>query len=127
MAVLIWLALYLLSSLAVAFWLRHHFAWAQRLNDCNWQAWVLLDIVAAFCLFWPLYLLSVVDDRPGNGLTISAYCGRNALMGRRWARIASALIDRLFRALTSQRDHCAKAYTRWANPLGDFWHEQPVL
>ena len=83
----------------------------------NWQAWVLADIVAAFLIFWPLYILGLVTDRPGNGLTISAYCGRNAMLGKRWAKIASAGIDRLFRILTSQSDHCAKAYARWANPL----------
>ncbi len=115
---MIWLALYIAVSIALAFWLRHHFGWAQRLNDCNWQAWVLLDIVAAFLIFWPLYLVGVVGDRPGNGLTISAYCGRSALMGKRWAKIAAQVIDWPFFILTSQRDHCAKAYTRWANPLG---------
>ena len=115
---MIWIALYLAFSIALAFWLRHRFGWAQRLNDMNWQAWVLLDIVAAFLIFWPLYLVGLVDDRPGNGLTISAYCGRSALMGKRWAKMASAVIDQLFLVLTSQSDHCAKAYTRWANPLG---------
>ena len=114
---MIGLALYLAASLALAFWLRQRFGWAQRLNDCNWQAWVLVDIVAAFAIFWPLYLLGVIDDRPGNGLTISGYCGRNALLGHRWAKIAAAMIDWLFFTLTSQRDHCAKAYAKWANPL----------
>lgn len=69
---MIWLALYIAVSIALAFWLRHHLGWAQRLNDCNWQAWVLADIVAAFLIFWPIYLVGLVDDRPGNGLTISA-------------------------------------------------------
>ena len=115
---MIGLALYVAASLALAFWLRQRFGWAQRLNDCNWQAWVLVDIVAAFAIFWPLYLLGVIDDRPGNGLTISGYCGRNALLGHRWAKIAAAMIDWLFFTLTSQRDHCAKAYTRWSDPMG---------
>ena len=115
---MIWLALYITLSAIIAFGLRRHFGWAQRLNDCNWQAWVLLDIVAAFLIFWPLYLVGVVDDRPGNGLTISAYCGRSALMGHRWAKIAAQVIDWPFLILTSQRDHCAKAYTRWSDPLG---------
>lgn len=115
---MIWAAIYLALSVALAFWLRHRFGWAQRINDCNWQAWVLVDIVAAFAIFWPLYLLGIIDDRPGNGLTISGYCGRNALLGKRWAKIASNLIDGLFFILTSQHDHCAKSYTRWANPLG---------
>lgn len=115
---MIWAAIYVAASLALAFWLRHRFGWAQRINDCNWQAWVLLDIVAAFCLFWPLYLMGVIDDRPGNGLTISGYCGRNALLGKRWARIAASFIDRLFLILTSQRDHCRKAFGNWADPMG---------
>lgn len=115
---MIWLALYIALSALVAFWLRHHFEWAQRINDFNWQAWVLVDIVAAFAIFWPLYLMGAIDDRPRNGLTVSGYCGRNTLMGKRWAKIASAVIDRLFLILTSQRDHCVKAYTRWSDPLG---------
>ena len=115
---MIWIALYVVLSALLAFWLRHRFPWAQRLNDCNWQAWVLLDIIAAFLIFWPLYLAGVIDDRPRNGLTVSGFCGRNALMGKRWARIASAVIDRLFLILTSQRDHCVKAYTLWYDPLG---------
>ena len=79
---------------------------------------MLVDIVAAFCLFWPLYLTGVVNDRPGNGLTISGYCGRNALLGHRWAKIVAAVIDWMFFIVTSQREHCAKSYTRWANPMG---------
>ena len=42
---MIWLALYLAFAVVNAFWLRHRFGWAQRLNDCNWQAWVLADII----------------------------------------------------------------------------------
>lgn len=114
---MICLAIYLALSAFVAFWLRHKLAIFQRVNDWNWQAWVLLDIIAAFLIFWPLYLTGLLADRPRNGLTISAYCGRNALMGMRWAKIASAVIDRLFLILTSQSDHCEKAYTRWSNPL----------
>lgn len=116
---MIYIAFYIALSLAIAFWLRRHFGWAQRLNDCNWQAWVLVDIVAAFLIFWPLYIVGLVDDRPGNGLTVSGYCGRSALLGRRWARLVSAVIDCLFFILTRQRDHCAKAYTRWGAPLGN--------
>lgn len=115
---MIGLAFYIALSALVAFWLRHKLPIFQRVNDWNWQAWVLLDIIAAFLIFWPLYLAGVIDDRPRNGLTVSGFCGRNALMGKRWARIASAVIDRLFLILTSQRDHCVKAYTRWSDPLG---------
>lgn len=104
-------------STLVAFLLRHKLPFFQRVNDWNWQAWVLLDIIAAFLIFWPPYLVGVIDDRPRNGLTVSGYCGRNALMGKRWARVASAVVDRLFLILTSQRDHCVKAYTRWSDPL----------
>lgn len=111
------LALYLAASVALAFGLRHIWPPFQRLNDANWQAWVLIDIVAAFLIFWPLYILGLLTDRPGNGLTISGYCGRNAALGHRWARIAAAMIDWLFLALTSQRDHCWNAYAKWASPL----------
>ncbi len=108
---------YIAASALTGFYLRHRWAWAQRLNDANWQAWVLADIAAAFVLFWPLYIAGVLHDRPASGQTISTYLGRNAAAGRRWALAAARIIDALFRVLTSQRNHCAKSYARWANPL----------
>lgn len=89
----------------------------QRINDLNWQSLVLLDIIAAFLIFWPLYLVGVVEDRPLNGQTISAICGDGTEKGYRWAHIASETINLIFLVLTSQRDHCADAFRRWAYPL----------
>ena len=44
--------------------------------------------------------------------------GPRKLMDRRWAKVASAVIDRLFLILTGQHDHCRKAFQNWANPMG---------
>lgn len=115
---MIWLALYLLAAISNAWWLRNRWAWAQRANDCNWQAWVLLDIVAAFCLFWPPYIGNVIKDRPPPGITISAFVGWQASKKRRWALVAARIIDLPFFILLSQSDHCAKEYAKWADPLG---------
>lgn len=113
---MIWLALYLGLALGNAFWLRHIAGFFQRLNDLNWQALVLVDIGAAFVIFWPLYLVGAMKERPLPWTTISAMCGGNA--GKTWADKAAALIDALFFVLTSQRDHCAKAYAKWCAPMG---------
>lgn len=110
-------ALYVALSLALAFWLRQRFAFAQRLNDANWQLWLLLDIAAAFMIFWPLYVVAILRERPLPWVTISAMCGCYALQGKRWAIAGSWAIDALFLVLTSQRDHCATAYRHWAAPL----------
>jgi hypothetical protein len=111
--VVIWIALAVITGK----WLRQRVPWFQRLNDFNWQALVLVDVVAAFVIFWPLYLLAVLDDRPLPWSTISTMCGYYALQGKAWAKISASLIDALFFALTGQRGHCLKSYYRWAAPL----------
>lgn len=111
-------AVYVALSLALAFGLRHVHPLAQRLNDMNWQAWLLLDIAAAFVLFWPAFVVGILRDRPLAWGTISAICGCYAGQGRAWARAGAAAIDALFLVLTSQRDHCATAYRNWGNPAG---------
>lgn len=50
--------------------------------------------------------------RPDPDETISAYCGRGALRGRRWGRVFSAPIDLLFHILTGEKDHCLRAGAR---------------
>lgn len=114
---MIWLALYAAFAAVVAKWLRHRGRLFQRLNDLHWQALVLVDIVAAFVIFWPLYLFGLIAERPAPGQTISAMAGGWALQGRGWAIKASVAIDALFFVLTGQRDHCLKAHARWADPL----------
>jgi hypothetical protein len=107
---------YLAWWAAIAFWLRHQASVFQRLNDMHWQLLVLIDIIAAFLLFWPLYVARLLKERPLPWATISAIRGGN--VGRPWADRAAALIDAVFFVLTSQRGHCAKSYARWSNPLG---------
>jgi hypothetical protein len=114
----IWLAAYVLFAVVVAKWLRQRVPWFQRVNDFNWQLLVLVDVVAAFAIFWPLYLLAVIDDRPLPWTTISTMFGYYALQGKAWARIGASLVDPLFLALTGQREHCRLSYVKWASPLG---------
>lgn len=108
---------WLLTAALVAVWLRHRLTFFQRLNDLNWAALVLVDIVAAFVLFWPLYLVGLLAPRPGPWVTISTHCAACSLEDRTWAIKAAVVIDALFFVLTSQRDHCAKSYERWCSPL----------
>lgn len=109
---------YLALALVTAFWLRRRFAFFQRLNDLNWQALLLIDIAGAFLIFWPLYLIGLLDSRPGPWVTISTHCWACSLEGKGWATKTAAAIDALFFVLTSQKDHCAKSYARWCAPLG---------
>lgn len=114
---MIWACAYLLFVIATAYGLRLAAPIFQRVNDLHWQVLVLVDIVAAFVIFWPLYVAGVIIYRPRSGQTISAICGAGAARGVGWAVKAAALVDALFLVLTSQRDHCADAYRRWASPL----------
>lgn len=114
---MIWLALYILASLNVAFRLRRRWAWAQRANDANWRLLTLIDEVAAFLIFPLLYVVALYPRRPMVGDTISSLCWAGELAGLRWCRWLRIGIDALFRLLTSQRDHCRSAYAKWADPL----------
>ncbi len=112
----------LVIYIAIAFLVsrfRERSEFLQRLNDCNWQFLVLVDCLAAFVLFWPLYLLTVLSERPLPWTTISTMCGFYALVGTPWARLMSKPIDALFKALTSQEEHCLQSFLRWANPMSN--------
>lgn len=114
-----WLIIaYLALALATAFRLRKRWAVFQRLNDLNWAALVLIDIVAAFALFWPLFLIGVLRERPLPWTTISTMCGCYARQGKLWAQAGELAIDGLFLALTSQSGHCRKSFDAWRAPLG---------
>lgn len=114
---MIWACAYLLFVIATAYGLRLVAPVFQRINDLHWQALVLIDIVAAFVIFWALYVAGIIAERPRSGQTISAICGGGAARGVGWAVKAAALVDALFLVLTSQRAHCDDAYRRWASPL----------
>jgi hypothetical protein len=115
---MIWLALYLITAIANAWRLRRLWAWAQRVNDCNWRLLTLIDEVAAFLIFVPLYAFALYPRMPMVGDTISSLSWAGELADVRWCRWLQIAIDALFRVLTSQRDHCEKAHAKWANPLG---------
>lgn len=115
---MIWFLVWAVLAAATAKWLRHWLPWFQRLNDCNWQLLLLVDIIVAFCIGWPLYLLGVLNDRPLAWTTISTMCGYYALQDRAWAKLGSKLIDSLFLVLTEQDQHCLKSYLNWSDPLG---------
>jgi len=115
---MIWLAFYIAVSIALAFWLRHHFGWAQRLNDCNWRLLTMIDEQAAFLIFTPLYLAGLFPRKPMVGDTVSSLLWFGEWAGGGWYKPVRKAVDSLFMILTSQRDHCAKAYAKWADPMG---------
>lgn len=85
----------------------------QRIGHVLYAAAVLLDIVACFLWLAPLYLVGLAS-RPTGRQMISAYIGRAALNGHRWARIAAAPIDRLFRLLDGRGEHCLRMAQKFA-------------
>lgn len=70
-------------------------------------ALVLLDVIGCFLWIAPLHLVNLAS-RPTGRQMISAYIGRAALNGHRWARIAAWPIDRLFRLLDGRGEHCLR-------------------
>lgn len=115
---MIWAAVfYTLFSVLCAFKWRASISFAQRITDFNWQVLVLIDIIAAFLIFAPFYVTGFIKTLPGNGQTISSYSYRNHMAGKAWASVAVVLIDKLFHVITSQENHCEKAYNSWIEPL----------
>ena len=109
--------IYTLFSILCAFRLRSNIPFAQRITDFNWQVLVLIDIIAAFVIFAPFYVIGLVDHHPGNGQTISSFSYRNHIQDKMWAAVMVTLIDKLFHITTSQENHCEKAYNSWIEPL----------
>lgn len=109
---------YLIFSIINASFLRKYFKFAQRINDVNWQLLVLIDIIVAFFLFGPFYILGWVTELPGDGQTISSYLYRNSIKNKTWANLSVKIIDKIFNVLTGQEYHCKKAYEDWTNPSG---------
>lgn len=112
------LVYYLTFSIINASFLRKYLKVAQRINDVNWQLLVLIDIIVAFFLFGPFYILGWVTELRGDGQTVSSYSYRNAIKGKSWAIISVRIIDKVFNMLTGQQEHCKKAYEDWTNPNG---------
>ena len=114
---MIWLAWLAFAALC-AVWLRHRFAWAERLNALHWRLLTLADECAAVLIFGIGHALGLFSRRPMVGDTISSLCWWGNLRGVAACRWAACSIDWLFRLLVGQRDHCRKAFEWWANPLG---------
>lgn len=74
---------------------------------------IALDQLAHMLLAGPKYVL-VGGQQPDPDETISGKVGRRAAAGARWARVCEWAIDGLFRLLTGERGHCAKAAAREA-------------
>lgn len=117
MITVLWCAAYVALSLALGLWLRRHFSWAQRFNDCHWRFLTLIDEAVTFPIFGALYLLSLFPRRPMVGDTISALVWWGQMERLGWCRPVRAGVDVLF-LLVGQRDHCRKAFEKWANPMG---------
>ena len=114
---MIWLSIWLGASLLLGLWLRHRWAWAERLNSLNWRLLTLADEAAAVLIFGIGHALGLFTRRPMVGDTISSLCWWGHLRGVRACSWAVRAIDTLF-LLVGQRDHCRKAFEGWANPLG---------
>ena len=69
---------------------------------------VALDQWVYVVLAAPKYILAG-GQPPNPRETISSKVGRAALAGKRWARIAEKLIDRLFVLLGERSGHCARS------------------
>lgn len=89
----------------------------QRINDANWQALIVVDIVVAYFIFWPLYLVYILPSRPLPWATISATCGYYAREGKRWSIASAKIIDFIFLKVTGEKDHCDKSYINWSAPV----------
>jgi len=109
-------AAYVAISLAVGFWLRRLFSWAQRLNDCHWRFYTLGDENLTAPIFGMLYFFGKFPRRPMVGDTISALVWWGERQGIAWCRPVRRAVDALF-LLAGQREHCRKAFENWANPL----------
>lgn len=99
-----WLAFGIIN----AKWFRKKSNVLQRINDIHWGFLVTFDILMAFLIFSPLYLLRIIDERLYTGETISSFTGRNIILGKIWAKILGKVIDTIFLVLVNQEDHCLK-------------------
>lgn len=83
-----------------------------RTKVAFWALLRALDILA--CTLWlaPLYVVNLAD-RPSGRQMISSYIGKAAVSGRRWAMIASSVIDRAAMLLGDKPDHCLRAFLHY--------------
>jgi hypothetical protein len=78
------------------------------------HAWLIaLDQFAYVTLAWPKCWI-VGGPVPSPYETISSKTGRMAAAGHRWARLAQAMIDRLFVCLGSPPGHCQRSIVKAA-------------
>jgi len=77
---------------------------------------MLADIMLCFAWLAPLYLIGGERwaARPNGHQMVSAYIGRAAINGHRWARRAARIIDWTFERLGDRPDHCARAARHYA-------------
>ncbi|MBB5985939.1 hypothetical protein [Sphingobium lignivorans] len=84
----------------------------RRIGHVMIAALIVLDIIACFVWLAPLYLLGLAS-RPNGRQLISAYTGRAAINGHRWALRLERVIDRVL-----GKGHCrqtAEAYAGFAD------------
>ena len=71
---------------------------------------ILLDEIACFLWLAPLYIFGLADNCTGRQL-ISAYVGRAAINGNRWALYAEQVVNFI---IFWQNDHCRKCARAYA-------------
>lgn len=72
------------------------------------QLLVSIDQLAQVLIVGLFYVLGLTDACPSADETISSYVGRGEIRGARWARLASAVIDRAFVLLGEAPGHCRR-------------------
>lgn len=71
-----------------------------------------LTIMACTLVYGPLYVVGLAS-RPSGRQMLSSYVGEAEANGRRWGRIAAAIIDSVMMQFGDRPDHCRRAYLHY--------------
>lgn len=84
----------------------------RRIGHCILALLRAVDILA--CTLWLSCLHPFrLAARPTGRQMISSYIGEAAFNGRRWAKRAAAIIDRIAMLLGDRPDHCLRAFRHY--------------
>lgn len=75
---------------------------------------VLVTLTILLCTIWQgaLYPFGLASKPSGRRMT-SSFVGEAAFNGHRWAKVATAVIDRMFLMLGDKPGHCHRAYINY--------------